>query len=43
MTMAHTSSSAETFAIDLKPAPQGGGFEMNWGTTKLTTDFKFAK
>jgi hypothetical protein len=43
MTKANTPNSVEVFTLDLKPVPQGGVFEMNWGTTKLSTDFQFAK
>ena len=33
-------SQVETFTIDLKEAPGGGVFVMNWGTTKLSADFQ---
>jgi hypothetical protein len=34
-------SSVELFTIDLKEAPKGGILELKWGTTKLSTEFKF--
>jgi len=37
------SSPVEVFQIELKSAPKGGVFELNWGTTKLSTDFQFAQ
>jgi hypothetical protein len=37
------SNSVETFTIELKKAPQGGVFELQWGTTALGADFGFAK
>lgn len=36
-------NSVETFTIELKKAPQGGVFELQWGTTTLGADFVFAK
>ena len=35
-------SSVETFTLELKGAPKGGVFILNWGTTALSTDFQFA-
>jgi hypothetical protein len=34
-------SSVEVFTIDLKAAPKGGVFVLNWGTTALAADFQF--
>jgi hypothetical protein len=34
-------TSVETFAIDLKPAPNGGDFVMSWGKTELSAPFEF--
>jgi hypothetical protein len=39
----HLANSVEIFAIDLKSAPKGGVFILNWGTTSLSTDFQFAQ
>jgi hypothetical protein len=36
-------SSVEIFTIELKDAPKGGMFALNWGTTSLSADFQFAK
>jgi len=36
-------SSVEMFTIDLKSAPKGGVFVLNWGTTALSADFQFAQ
>ncbi len=36
-------SPVEMFTIDLIEAPKGGVFSLNWGTTKLLTEFEFAK
>jgi hypothetical protein len=43
MTKAALPSPVELFTIDLKEAPNGGVFEMTWGTTKLSANFQFAK
>lgn len=37
------SNSVETFTIDLKSAPKGGAFILNWGTTALSADFQFGQ
>ena len=34
-------SLVETFTIELKPAQNGGTFEMMWGKTKLSAPFSF--
>jgi hypothetical protein len=31
----------EVFAIDLKSAPKGGVFVLNWGTVSLSAEFQF--
>jgi hypothetical protein len=36
-------NSVELLTIELKEAPKGGTFIINWGTTKLTADFAFTK
>jgi hypothetical protein len=36
-------SSVETLVIELKSAPKGGVFALNWGTTALLADFQFAQ
>ncbi len=36
-------SAVEMFTIDLKSAPKGGTFVLNWGTTSLSADFQFAQ
>jgi hypothetical protein len=36
-------SSVEAVTIELKSAPKGGVFVLNWGTTALSADFQFAK
>ena len=36
-------NSVEVFTIDLKGAPEGGVFVLNWGTIALSADFKFAQ
>jgi len=36
-------SAVETFTIELKEAPKGGAFIMNWGTTKMEAGFQFAQ
>ena len=36
-------SSVEVFTIDLKSAPKGGVFVLNWGTLALTADFTFGQ
>jgi hypothetical protein len=36
-------NSVETFTIDLKSAPKGGVFDLNWGTTALSADFQFGQ
>ena len=37
------SSSVEIFTIELNEASGGGILALNWGTTKLSTEFKFAQ
>ncbi len=37
------SAPVEIFTIELKSATGGGSFAMNWGTTKLSTDFQITK
>ena len=34
-------SLVEAFTLELKPAANGGAFEMMWGTTKLSAPFQF--
>ena len=34
-------SPVDVFTIDLKSAPKGGAFVMNWGATALSADFQF--
>jgi hypothetical protein len=41
MTSSTAPNSEETFTLDLKPAPQGGVFEMAWGTTRLSAPFQY--
>jgi hypothetical protein len=36
-------SSVETLAIELKSAPKGGVFALQWGTTALLANFQFAQ
>ena len=36
-------NSVEMFTIDLKSAPKGGVFVLNWGTTALSADFQFGE
>jgi hypothetical protein len=36
-------SPVETLAIELKGAPKGGVFALQWGTTALLADFQFAQ
>ncbi len=36
-------NSVETFALDLKGAPKGGIIVLSWGTTQLSTEFRFAQ
>jgi hypothetical protein len=36
-------NSVEIFTIDLKNAPKGGTFVLNWGTTALSADFQFGQ
>jgi hypothetical protein len=37
------SSPVEVLTLDLKEAANGGTFQMSWGTTKLSADFKAGK
>jgi hypothetical protein len=37
------SSSVEVFTIELKGAPKGGVFVLNWGTTALSAGFQFTQ
>ena len=37
------SSPVELYTINLKEAPKGGIFQMEWGTTKLSAEFTFMK
>jgi hypothetical protein len=36
-------NSVEVFTINLKGAPKGGIFTMDWGTTQLSTEIQFAQ
>jgi hypothetical protein len=36
-------NSVEVFTLDLKGAPKGGVFVLNWGTLALSSDFQFAQ
>jgi hypothetical protein len=36
-------NAVEVFTIDLKSAPKGGVFVLNWGTTALSADFQFGQ
>jgi hypothetical protein len=37
------SSPVEAFTLELKSAPKGGVFVLNWGATALLADFQFAQ
>jgi hypothetical protein len=43
MKKATLANSVETFTIELKNAPKGGAFVLNWGTTALSADFQFGQ
>jgi hypothetical protein len=43
MTKSALPNSVEMFTINLEPAPNGGVINLDWGTNRLSSEFKFEK